>query len=444
MTPQQPGPAASERPTIWVDVADFLEFFRYLERPTGIQRVEMEILTELARVRTPSAAIRFCRIEQSADRFEAIDLETLTRVFHDPPVSSGSVYRRARRFLRRILRAKRLAFWRPAPLGARTKSFRRGDILVCLGTSWENPRYIELLGRARELGARIAVLIHDIIPVACPGFVEVGLLRRFEPWLEGVLRNSDLVLTNSRHSRATLLDHAARRRLPMVPVEVLRFGTGFPALAAAIDPRVRAEFPRPFVLYVSTIEVRKNHVLLLRVWRQLIERHGAAAVPSLVFIGRVGWLVNDVTAQLSREGPLRDKVVILSGLPDAEVAAAYSQCLLTVFPSLMEGWGLPVEESLEQGKVCVASDRGAIPEVGGDLVDYFDTADDGAAFAAIERAIFDHAYRSDREAQIRREFRPRSWADCVAVLMAHLERLLSEAVPAKVVMSGTAGAKDVI
>ena len=440
----RPSAARSGRSTIWVDVADFLEFFRYLERPTGIQRVEMEIFRELVRLEQPWGTIRFCRLDQSADRFEDIEFETLVRVFHDPAVVPGSIYHRLLRPLRRTLRAKQLAYWRPAPLGARAESFRSGDVLVCLGTSWENPRYVELLRRARELGVRIAALIHDIIPVACPELVEVALLRRFEPWLEGVLSNSDLVLTNSRHTRDTLCDYAARRQLATPPVQVLRFGSGFAAVAAADAAPADTAFPQPFVLYVSTIEVRKNHALLLRVWRRLIERHGAAAVPRLLFMGRIGWLIEDVLAELSLDGPLRDNVIIRSGLSDAEVAAAYRQCLFTVFPSLMEGWGLPVEESLEQGKLCVASNRGAIPEVAGDLVDYFDPADDTSAVAAIERPIFDHKYRCAREAQIRQEFRPRSWRDCVASLVANLEQLAAETAPRKTLVTESAGARDVV
>jgi glycosyltransferase involved in cell wall biosynthesis len=105
----------------------------------------------------------------------------------------------------------------------------------------------------------------------------------------------------------------------------------------------------------------------------------------------------------------------------------------------MEGWGLPVEESLEQGKLCVASDRGAIPEVGGDLIDYFDVADDASALAAIERAIFDHDHRAEREVRIHREFHPRSWADCVAMLVAHLDCLCAEPEPRAIV-----GARDVV
>ena len=408
-----------QEPTLWVDVADFLEFFRYQERPTGIQRAQMEIFAALTR--SPRRSIRFCRLDRSADQFESVELETLERVFYDPPVA-GSPRRALVRVLRRRLRARRLIYPRPAPPGARTESFRAGDVLVCLGTSWENPRHIGLLARARELSVRIAILIYDIIPVANAQWVETALQRRFGQWFDGVLANADLLLTISEHSRATLLRLAAERCIAMPPVHVLHLGSGFPALAAdasAADPRL----PEPFVLYVSTIEARKNHGLLLRIWRQLLAKHRIATVPSVAFVGRRGWLVDDVMAELSREGPLRDKVAIVPGLSDAEVAAAYRQCLFTVFPSLMEGWGLPVAESLEQGKLCVASNRGAIPEVGGDLVDYFDPENDAEALAAVERAIFDGDYRQAREARIRAEFQPRSWADCAAALIGHLDRL---------------------
>jgi glycosyltransferase involved in cell wall biosynthesis len=439
----------SQAPTLWFDVGDFLEFFRYLERPTGIQRVEMEIFAQLAQSRWPRGAIRFCRLDRHVDRFESVALETLDMVFHDLPSASVisdtkvhnplgyglrvgwerlSLWRfRLVRSLRRTLRGKQISYWHPAPAGPRADSFRRGDILTCLGTSWENPRYVGFLERARrELGVPVTVLIYDIIPVTYPQWVTADLVEKFEHWLGGVLSNADLVLTISEHSRAALLRLAADRRMALPPVEILRLGTGFRAIDRAPGPRADLGLPARFVLYVSTIEIRKNHALLLRIWRGLIAKHGAADVPDLVFVGRQGWFVDDLMAELSAAGPLRGKVVIRTGLSDAEVATAYRRCLFTVFPSLMEGWGLPVSESLELGKLCIASNRGALPEVGGDLVDYFDPDDDAGALAAIERAIFDDDYRRAREARIRAVFRPRSWAESTAALIARLDRLYVE------------------
>jgi glycosyltransferase involved in cell wall biosynthesis len=101
--------------------------------------------------------------------------------------------------------------------------------------------------------------------------------------------------------------------------------------------------------------------------------------------------------------------------------------LFTVFPSLCEGWGLPIAESLMHGKFCVASNRTSIPEVGGDLVDYFDPSDEADALAKIERLLLDPDYLAAREARLKSEYRPRSWADCVHTLIGTLDA----AVPAE-------------
>jgi glycosyltransferase involved in cell wall biosynthesis len=132
------------------------------------------------------------------------------------------------------------------------------------------------------------------------------------------------------------------------------------------------------VLFVSTIEIRKNHRLLVRVWRRLIARHGTEAVPALIFAGQIGWMVDDLLADLAESGHLGGKIEHRPGLSDEELDEAYRSCLFTVFPSFCEGWGLPIAESLAHGKFCVASNRTSIPEVGGDLIDYFDPSDDDA------------------------------------------------------------------
>jgi glycosyltransferase involved in cell wall biosynthesis len=107
-------------------------------------------------------------------------------------------------------------------------------------------------------------------------------------------------------------------------------------------------------------------------------------------------------------------------LSDAELQQAYRCCLFTVFPSLCEGWGLPIAESLAHGKLCVASNRTSIPEVGGNLVDYFDPSNEEDALAKIERPLIDPGYLAAREAQVRTEFRRRTWAECAHALIRAL------------------------
>ena len=84
--------------------------------------------------------------------------------------------------------------------------------------------------------------------------------------------------------------------------------------------------------------------------------------------------------------------------------------------------GLPVAESLAHGKLCIVSNRTSIPEVGGNLADYFDPADEEDALAKIERPLLEPAYLATREAQVRAEYRRRTWNDCVHALMGAFAR----------------------
>ncbi|MGD0025830.1 MAG: glycosyltransferase, partial [Xanthobacteraceae bacterium] len=128
----------------------------------------------------------------------------------------------------------------------------------------------------------------------------------------------------------------------------------------------------------------------------------------LIFAGQIGWLVDDLLADLTASDYLDGKIVLMPGLSDAELRQAYRCCLFTVFPSLSEGWGLPIAESLMHGKFCVASNRTSIPEVGGSLIDYFDPSNDDDALAKIERLLLDPGYLTAREARLRAEYRPRA------------------------------------
>jgi glycosyltransferase involved in cell wall biosynthesis len=140
-------------------------------------------------------------------------------------------------------------------------------------------------------------------------------------------------------------------------------------------------------------------------------------VPDLIFVGARGWLIDPLLEELAATHNLGGKVQIRSDLSDTELRICYRHCLFTVYPSFVEGWGFPLAESLQHGKLCVASNRSALPEVGGELLDYFDPDDDGGALAAIERAIFDDEYRAHREARIRAEYRAPSWEECCELLL---------------------------
>jgi glycosyltransferase involved in cell wall biosynthesis len=153
----------------------------------------------------------------------------------------------------------------------------------------------------------------------------------------------------------------------------------------------RLGLPRDFVLCVGTIEPRKNLTVLL----EAVARLGTDSLaPPLVIAGRRGWMSESVFARLEKLG-LEKAVTILGYVPDDTLAALYSACQAMAFPSLYEGFGLPVLEAMSCGAPVVCSDSSSLPEVGGDAVLYVNpqSADDWAA--ALTRVLGDNSLRSE-------------------------------------------------
>jgi glycosyltransferase involved in cell wall biosynthesis len=204
----------------------------------------------------------------------------------------------------------------------------------------------------------------------------------------------------------------------------LPLGTG---VADNVAPGPGLPVSGRYVLFVSTIEARKNHVLLFRVWQRLLQEMPPEAVPTLVFAGRVGWLVDDLMQQIVNTDHLSGRLVVVDNASDSELAALYRGCLFTVYPSLFEGWGLPLTESLAFGKPCLASDRTALPEAGGNLARYVDPDDLHGWYVAIRDILADPAQLTPWTERIRREFRPVTWSETASALLTALSAQPSSA-----------------
>ena len=447
------------RPVIWFEVEDFLRYFDHFPNPTGSQRVPFEIFAEAARLYGSHGRVRFCRLSVYTRRLMPIDFSVVKSAYSNPPGASApwtAVWEPAQllsdfvrilpvvlgnpRFFFRIARTAVRDFLESA---VRPRDFelsvRPGDIIVTLGASWGLPGYARRIAAAKErFGVRFSVLVYDMIPIENGDLVEPHHALQFRQWLAEMATNADVILTISQYSRQALLKFAMAARWPMPRVDVIRLGGESgpqPVVRRSrrgTNPGEKIYLPGRYVLFVSTIEIRKNHGLLVRVWRRLIAKHGADAVPVLIFAGQVGWMVDDLLTDLAASDWLGGKVEHRPGLSDAELDKVYDGCLFTIFPSLCEGWGLPVAESLAHGKFCLASNRTSIPEVGGDLIDYFDPLDDDDVVAKIERLLFQPGYLGARESRLRAEYRPGTWADCAHSVVLQLQQPadIAQALPA--------------
>jgi glycosyltransferase involved in cell wall biosynthesis len=434
------GTPSRRLPTVWFEVEDFLRYFDHFRNPTGTQRVPFEVYAEAARLYGYAGRVRFCRLSVYTREFQAIDFETVEAAYRHPlgarapwraiwePArllnelgSQFPVILRHPGFFFALLKTAARDFVHKRRLKREfERSLQAGDIVVSLGAGWGFPGYMRYIAAAKKrYRISFAVLIYDLIPIENPSFIEAHHVAQFKNWLEQAVPVADVLLTISRHSRQALLKWAAQRGWQLPNVAVMPLGTGLSERPAQVE-NATLQLPERYVLFVSTIEIRKNHRLLVAVWRRLLARYGVDAVPVLVFAGQIGWMVDDLLAELESTRYLDSKIVLMPRLSEAGLRQAYLSCLFTVFPSFAEGWGLPVAESLMQGKFCVASNRTSIPEVGGDLIDYFDPADEDGALAQIERLLFEPGYLAAREARLRAEYRPRTWADCVEGMMAEL------------------------
>jgi glycosyltransferase involved in cell wall biosynthesis len=418
-------------PTVWFDTELLLAQADAFRNPTGIERVSLELFAQAQHLYAGSGRAGFLRLSFYSGRPRLIDYTAIAGAYaHNsggaaPPWLQriGDSLRSAVRYAMPIVRDARSAM---SGIRSFESCCRPGDVLVCLSDFWFNRRYVQHVAAAKKAyGLRFALLIHDLAPIIMPQHFPPQDSAKFARSISAMVELSDLVFVYSDYSHAALLDFAARHALHVPPVAKLRFGAGFRKSGAAVDatPAMLEQVSPRFVLFVSTIESRKNHILLLRVWRRLIDAHGRDSVPDLVFVGSKMWQSASVLAALAADAVLSGKVHVFSGMSDDILDHTYRRCLFTVYPSLYEGWGLPVAESLLHGKFCVASNATSLPEVGGEFVDYFDPRDDDDAFAKIERVIIEPGYLAAREDRLRTGYVAPSWSDCMHSLMSHAAAL---------------------
>lgn len=301
-----------------------------------------------------------------------------------------------------------------------TTSSGQKDIFLILGAAWCDPLFSERLRHAREqYDMRPVLLVHDLIPFRRPEWCDPSLVRNFQHWLKTSLPHCSRLLAVSRATARDVKQYSTEHGLKLsLPVQVMPMGSGFSFMQTGSGTLpVGLPAAGSYVLFVSTLEVRKNHAFLLRVWRRLLNEGKEADIPTLVFAGRVGWLVRDLMQQLDNSDWLNGKVRMISDPTDEELKHLYQGSLFTIFPSLFEGWGLPVSESLMMGVPCLASHATSVPEAGGEFARYFDPENVTDAVEKIRELLADRKQLSLWKNEIRTGFMPTSWEQSADMLL---------------------------
>ena len=268
--------------------------------------------------------------------------------------------------------------------------------LIILGLGWEYLDYEYLYSLKLHAGIRIHMPAFDLIPIVDP---------QLNPGQSSLVHRHYTEMAHFCH-QIICISHATEQavkalyqyeQLPQPKLDVVQLPSFLSAEDAPSQPSPLVPAV-PFVLYVSTIEIRKNHILLLKLWLELIR--AGRIMPRLLFVGRRGWLVDDVYHYAESNAELRPFVSILHDVPDADLASLYQHCLFTVFPSRTEGWGLPITESLSMGKICVHSTDPAQVEASQGLMPALHPDDFMAWRHELLRLIDNEQYRVSLEKSI--------------------------------------------
>lgn len=231
----------------------------------------------------------------------------------------------------------------------------------------------------KQAGVRPVFMLYDLIPITHPEYSRSGEGERHVDRLNTMLRAGVGIVCISQDTLNRLNDHAAAYGLAVPATLVSWLGvTPLPSAKAYVEPK-----ERPYFLILSTIEGRKNHLMLLKVWQRLVARYGSDA-PRLVIVGQRGWENEEALDILDNDESLHRHVTELPRCTDWELAAYIKGARSLLFPTFAEGFGLPLMEALGLGAPVIASNLKVFRELAGDIPDYLDPHDEDGWLRAIE------------------------------------------------------------
>lgn len=302
--------------------------------------------------------------------------------------------------------------------------FERGDIYISLGLDWDQKDMEFLYALKQQLCLKVLLFCYDIIPILFPEYCVANVAKKFPEYFVDAAWCADKILCISQCSRRDLRSYLGRVGAPIPDLDVVRLGGNILAKTNDLpSATVRDVCGRRFILYVSTIEGRKNHDVLYRAYNRLLD-DGHYDLPLLVFVGMQGWGVESLIQALHSDMRMKPYIRVFEHISDGDLVHLYLNSEFTVYPSLYEGWGLPVAESLAYGKFCLASSAASIPEVGGDLLEYVDPYDERAWASRLLWYVQNPDVLKARQSKIVEMYHHSLWEETGAAVFVAAEALV--------------------
>lgn len=380
---------------IFLDITRLVDRLAKRTRPTGVDRVGLAYIRHYApRARAVLSERGFYVVlseRESAQAFALLLKQDSTR------------WRDARALMVRAI------------FGAlRRERFDRGVLLHTSHSGLEYGRYFQsLINR----NIRTVFMLHDLIPLTHAEYCRPGVRETHQKRMSVALGHAVGVIANSQATLDSLTEEAQRSGWPLPKTVVARLASGVPTVEVGERP-----LAQPYFVILGTIEPRKNHWFVLHIWRRLVETLDEYA-PKLVIIGRRGWECENAVDMLERCAALRGVVIEESDCSDARLHNYLHHAQALLFPSFVEGYGMPLAEALAMRVPVIASDLPVFREIAGDIPDYLDPLDGPGWMARIqEYASANSLLRASQRIRIE-GFREPTWQQHFEVVDRFIEGL---------------------
>lgn len=274
--------------------------------------------------------------------------------------------------------------------------------------------------------SKIVFYLHDLIPIDYPEYVRKGDENTHAKRVSTMANYGDLIAVNSNSTKVRFEEFCRQRNIVPPTTIPLRIGVEDSFLERE-SPKLNEGLHlggRTYFVTIGTIEPRKNHLLLLLIWRRLYKELGHDC-PRLVIIGSRGWNISNIIEMLDRCPSLKESVVEYNGLDDRKLTWILRNARALLAPSFSEGWGMPLVEAMSLGVPVICSDIAAHRESTQELAVYIDPLN-GDAW---RRAILQYSNSPESiQAAIskQKKFNPPTWRSHFEDLRTQIEELSRE------------------
>ena len=290
--------------------------------------------------------------------------------------------------------------------------FESQDTIVSVGLDWDSSNYPILHWLKKRIGFTFVGAFYDGIPVVAPHLVQsYGFSQMFFQHIYNLIHLSDKIFSISHFSENQLRGIIDDHQIEKIPdIATIYLGNSEEKSLFVEDnySYKSREHATRYAIYVSTIETRKNHKLLLEVWKRMIDLK-IPNIPDLVCVGMWGWGIEELRERYFNDKDLQKYIHFYDNVNDEELSHLYKHAMFSLFPSFMEGWGLGAVESMTYGVPSIISTAPALIEATQNLMPTADPEDPEAWIIEISKILNEPEYLLSLGMSIKESFERKTW-----------------------------------